>query len=182
MTRSGRSVLVSPKKDRRPDHWMSEACQLIEHRIADALLHATAGDLGAATGRLTELAASLNRVIRDARADFYHRSFAAHIARGLDPRIHRTDVAPTAEGEAAARDARILGRHVGDDVGKMASEAKSLLRLTAGRGDSDNDALATWQKVESASFRAFAQRSLTDSRTAIHHAVGRVLIKPELRA
>jgi hypothetical protein len=177
MSRSGRAITPVAKGGRRPDHWLCAACELIDNRIADASLHVSTGDAGTGTARVGELATGLNQIIRDARADFYHRSFAAHAKRGLDPRIHRTDIGPTKEGEAAARDARILGRHLPTDLGEMASKAKSLLRLA----EYGEDGLATWVKVHRASFRAFAERSLTDSRTAINHAVGRVLIKPELR-
>jgi hypothetical protein len=166
------------------DAWRDRAAGLIHRRTEDAAMHERGGNVAVAVDRLEELGVQLWAMLKDARADFYRRAFMAHRMRH-DPAIHRTDMAPTAEGEAAARAARVHGRDGGGDVAALATEAANNLRALSGIS-ADEDTANLWRELWLGNHRdrleSHMARALGDSETALHHAVGRILLKPEARA
>ena len=117
--------------------WLDRAEGLVERRLADARAHAAAGSLPTATRRLRELSGSLVNHIGDARGHFYRSAFGQHTRAGLDPDVHQLGLAPTAEGEAAARKAAVLGRSYVLDVVGLVADAEAGLQsaVLAGGGD-----------------------------------------------
>ena len=116
---------------------------LIERRLEDARAHAAAGSLPTAENRLKELTVSLNRHIGEARAHFYRAAFGQHGRIGLDPDVHRLDLGPTAEGEAAARRAAIMGRDYTIDLLDFVCDARAGLQSATLAGGGDY--LDAWQ-------------------------------------
>ena len=159
--------------------WVNQAAGMIERRLSDARQYAAAGSLATAHARLSELAVSLKRHISDARAHYYRAAFAQHTRAGLDPAVHQLGLGPTAEGEAAARRAGIMGRDYAFDVVDIVSDAQaSLVSATLAGGDQYLDA---WSAENGRRLSSRARTELSDSQISIFHAVGQIFIKPELR-
>jgi hypothetical protein len=179
-------VSTSASIPRSPlDAWRDRAAGLIHRRVEDAGLHERVGNVAVAADRLDELAAQLWALLKDARADFYHRAFASHRRAGLVPTTHRTDMGPTAEGEDAARNARVHGRHAGRDLAALTREASDDLRAISMISADDGTAGSLrelWLQTHRDRLERAMARELGDSETALHHAVGRVLLKAEARA
>jgi hypothetical protein len=160
----------------------ARAAGLIARRIDDASQHAAAGKLSTAEQRLSELHGSLARHISDARPSFFRQAFRQH--QPLDPAVHQTSLAPTAEAEAAARDARILGRSYDLDFRDLVEDARAALQSVAlAKQSSGPDApyLEQWAAEHGQRITARAQSELSNSQIAIFEAVGQILIKPEFR-
>jgi hypothetical protein len=177
-----RSARVSTAKQGPLLRWIAEALDLVDRRVADACLHMRAGDQAASEARVAELAPGLTRIVGDARAEFYREAFAEHLAR-LDESMHRTDLGPTPEGENAARDVRVLGRVAAEDLLRLAGEAQAGLRAvmaTGERGEPGEALGALWADTHRRRLGNHVERELIDSHTALRHAVGRLLIKPEV--
>ena len=168
-----------------PDHlaalrpWLDRAAGMVERRIADARQHAAAGSLPVATARLRELTQQLGRHVSDARAAFYRQSFADHARAGLDPDVHDLSMAPTPDGEAAARRATILGSNIVFDLVDIVSDAEAGLQsaILAGGGEF----LESWAGTSRDRLDARVRSELSNSQIAIFEAVGQILVKPEFR-
>jgi hypothetical protein len=174
-------VTTAPDLDllRQLRPWLDRATGMIDRRIADARVHAAAGNLPAAERRLGELTESLTRHLGDARSHFYRSAFVAHRRNGLDPAIHDTAMAPTPEGEAASRSAEVLGRNYVHDVLDLVSDAQAGLQsatLAGGREYLDGWAREHRDRIESR-----ARSELSNSQIAIFEAVRQILVKPEFR-
>lgn len=145
---------------------------LISRRLEDASLHMSVGNAITAAARLNELEGDLHRVVQDARGDFYRRAWVDHRRAVFNQGILRTDLGPTEEGEIAARGVRVLGRDLGGDLRQLVTEARASLRL-AGK---DDGARHLWASTYKNRMRRHVDRELLDSRTALYHAVGFLLI------
>jgi hypothetical protein len=117
--------------------WLDRADGLIDRRLTDARAHATIRSLSTAERRLRELTSSLVSHVSDARAHFYRAAFVQHARAGLDPDIHQVGLAPTPEGEAAARAAEILGRNYKMDFVDLVGDAQAGLQSAALTGGGD---------------------------------------------
>jgi hypothetical protein len=161
---------------------------LVGSRLADARAHAERSDLPTAKARLGELGNSLIVKIRDARAHFYRRSFALHRATGLDQDVHQVGLQPTPEGEHIVRNAKILGRVLEFDVDDLVRDsAASLTSVILSAEHTTIPASAaramwsSWQDCHHRSLVGLAKRELSDAQIAIHEAVGRMFLLPNLR-
>ena len=159
--------------------WVDRANGMIERRLADARLHAETGSLPTANARLSELAGSLSRHIGDARGHFYRSAFTQHRRIGLDPNVHDLTAAPTPEGEAAARDAEILGRNHFLDVLDLVSDAEAGLQSATLAGGGDH--LGNWVHEHRDRLANRVRGELSNSQIAIFEAVGQILVRPEFR-
>jgi hypothetical protein len=155
------------------------AASIVARRLADAKTHAAVGNLPTASRRLAELTESLARHVADTRGHFYRAAFALHRRNGLDPAIHRTDLAPDPEGEAVVRRAEVLGRNYVADFLDIVSDADAGLEsaVLAGGGDY----LDAWEDEHRDRLTGRATAELSNSQMAIFEAVGQILLKPELR-
>ena len=163
--------------------WRDRAAGLVQRRLADAMTHAAAGNLPTAEARLSELYGSLARHVSDARGTFYRQAFRQH-QPALDPAVHQLGLGPTADGEAAARDAQIMGRSYDVDFRDLVEDARAALQsagLAEQSSGPDAPYLQNWAAEHSQRITARANRELSDSQIAIFEAVGQILIKPELR-
>jgi hypothetical protein len=159
--------------------WVDRAAALVDRRFADARAHASAGRTDAAKLRVQELAYGLIRHVADARRTFYHTAFSAHRGAGLDPSVHQLDLGPTVEGENAAAGVPILDRRYDRDFLDLAADASAALE-SAVLAD-EPEFVDLWQAEHSGRFNARAAAELSTAQIAIHHAVGAILVKPELR-
>lgn len=159
--------------------WLDRAEGLVERRIADARAHATAGALPTAELRLRELTGSLNRHVADARAHFYRSAFQQHTRAGLDADVHQVGLGPTAEGEAVARRAEIMGRNYTIDLVDIVGDAQAGLQSAALAGG--DDYLEAWAGENRDRLVGRVRSELSTSQIAIYQAVGDILVKSELR-
>jgi hypothetical protein len=166
----------------------TRAFALIDSRLADARAHAERGALQTGKARLAELAGSLGRHLRDARGAFYRRSFALHRQAGLDPTIHQTELQPTPEGEKVARDAQIFGRNADLDLAGLVEDSSTALQSAYLSAADDRTPRAAaqalwsaWENDQHERLMGFAERELSDAQIAIYNAIGRILVRPELR-
>jgi hypothetical protein len=162
--------------------WTDRAAGLVARRLDDARQHAAAGSLPTAESRLSELYGSLARHVSDARGTFFRQSFRQHAP--LDPTVHQLDLVPTAEGEAAARDARILGRSYDLDFRDLVEDARAALQSAALAEQSsgpDVPYLQNWAAEHGQRITARVHGELSNSQIAIFEAVGQILVKPEFR-
>jgi len=161
--------------------WTNRAAAVIERRIADARVHAAAGELPTAVRRLAELHGSLTQHVSDGRAAFYRQAFRQH---PIDPDVHQLGLGPDHHGELAARSAQILGRHYRDELLDLVSEAQASLTSAAladETGLHDGSFLASWQQQHRNRLAAVTAAQLSNAQIAIFEAVGQILVKPELR-
>jgi hypothetical protein len=128
---------------------------------------------------LTELTEALTRHVADARGHFYGAAFDRHRRDGLDPAIHDTTPAPTPEGEAAARNAQVLGRNYVNDVLDLVSDTGAGLdsAVLAGGGEF----LDGWEIDHRQALTARVHSELSNSQTAIFEAVKHILVMPQFR-
>lgn len=167
--------------------WANRADELIGRRIADAKAHAAAGRLGEAGDRLAELRVALAGprmadgvgVLADARAQFLRQSFAA-IRPSLDPAIHRTDLAPSAELERTARTAPV-GRADRDHSAEALALADDAARDLAAAAAGSPGSLDAWESSQRERFGLWTRRHLSDAQIALREAVARLHVRPELR-
>ena len=122
---------------------------------------------------------SLTRHVSDARAHFYRSAFAQHRHAGLDPDVHQLGLAPTPEGEAAARRTEIMGRRYAFDLIDLVSDAEAALTSAALAGGGQH--LENWTAENGDRLSSRVRSELSTSQIAIFEAVGQILIKPELR-
>lgn len=132
----------------------------------------------AAHARLAELAMSLAAHVGDARATFYRTAFDAQ-KRAIGPE-HRSDVVADARGERAARTATIGRTDHYAEIATAISDAAAGLRLVVATGY-DATALQLWEGTHRDRIGTAVDAALTDSQIAIFEAVGRLLIRPDLR-
>ena len=160
--------------NRRFHATLAVSADLAARRLADARAHATLGDRGTAASRLAELGDVLGSYLGDARAAFYHDAFPVH----ADPAIHRTDAGPSLEGERIARTAAIAGRDQQAELLGAVGMAAAELPAAAQAG---GEALTLWEARHRDAVTRHMRTALSDSQMALYHAVGRVLVRPELR-
>ena len=185
--------MYKPAKLRKGDEldtalrpWTARAANLVSSRLRNAQAHAGDDNDELAASRLFELHQALVNHVSEARGTFYRRAFAHH-RRDLDPEIHQVDLGPTAEGEDVARQARILGRDFGTDVAELLKQAGAHLALASAevrrrnRSHTQAMALDTWFATNRDRLTSRARRELSNSQMALHHAIGHLLLKPELR-
>ena len=158
---------------------LDRAAGMVERRIADAKQHAAAGSLPVATTRLRGPTHSLGRHVSDARASIYRHSFADHARAGLDPAVHDVSMGPTAEGEAAARRATMLGSNIVFELVDIVSDAEAGLQSATLAGG--GEFLESWATETRDRLDSRVRSELSNSQIAIFGAVGTILIKPELR-
>jgi hypothetical protein len=177
-------ALLDAELERRVWH----ANALIGSRLADARAHAERGDLPTASKRLGELGYELVGKLRSVRVDFYRRSHALHRTQGLDPAVHQVGLQPTPEGEHVVRNAKILGRSLESNVTDLLDDAAAALTsvtLSADRPATPaHTAQAMWSNWETNNRKrivGLARRELSDAQIAIHEAVGRMFVLPNLR-
>jgi hypothetical protein len=158
--------------------WADRAARLVERRLDDARLHAAAGSPSVAKARLVELYGSLVRHVSDARGHFYRDSFTKH-RLDFDPEIHDASVAPSHDGELAARNTPILGRPYERDLLDLVEDAdRALVSATLAGGGTFFE---NWSTTHRDRIVSRASRELSDAQMAIFEAVGEILVKPELR-
>ena len=113
------------------------------------------------------------------RPDFYRAAFAQHRGAGLNPDVHQTDLAPTPEGESAARRTTVLGRDYALDLTDLVSDAEAALTSASLAGG--GDFLEAWAAENGGRLSSRVRSELSTSQIAIFEAVGQILVKPELR-
>ena len=116
------------------------------------------------------------------RGTFFRQAFRQH--QPLDLELHQVGLGPTAEAEAAARDARILGRSYDLDFRDLVEDAKAALQSAALAEQSsgpDVPYLQNWAAEHGQRITARVHGELSNSQIAIFEAVGQILIKPEYR-
>jgi len=160
---------------------------MIDARLFDARSHAEDGRVPIAIMRIGELGDDLADLLGNARAAFYRRAFADHRPY-LDPTIHQTTIGPLIEGEQVARTAPILGRDQHADLARHIEEARTALKLTANAHDQPGTprhdlaaVYAEWHQSHTKRLQSHMRTSLNDAQVALHHVIGRILVKPELR-
>lgn len=196
--------------------WSAKAAALIDARIGDARAHAwnaitqrvvSAPDgrktwrlaqqtkgYQAAVKRLAELAdvlagstgLSLDGLIRDARAQFYRRSFDLW---AIPPELLARDPRPTKAGERAARGLVIHGYDLRSEVLDVTDSATRGLSSTVAVGGSRDatdkqaaDLLDGWESRSAHAIRQRVAGLLSDSEVAIYNLVGREMVDPKFHA
>jgi hypothetical protein len=166
--------------------WTARAAELVARRVADARAHAESGRVSDAHARLDELRHGLlgarrndsAGLLRDARAAFYRAAFDDHAP--LDPAIHQTDLGPSADDAEWIR----TTPHFDADwlrLEAVLAEARGHLSQSAAATSERADLLAGWEARHRDRLTVATRGMLSDSQMTIHHVVGRLLIKPELR-
>ncbi len=166
--------------------WTNRAAALVARRVADARAHAQAGSIGDAHSRLDELRDGLlgprrddpAGLLRDARAAFYLAAFAEHAP--LDETIHQADLGPSDADAEWIRTAPQLDADWAR-LEAVLTEARGHLSRSAAATGGRADVLAGWEARHRDRLTATTRGMLSDSQMAIHHVVGRLLVKPELR-
>lgn len=167
---------------------LRRAMSMIAERTEEAHAFALVGNLAAATQRLARLQVSLtgpegSGLIGDARATFYRDVYRIE---PFDPELHDLDRhLPTAEAAKTARTVPIGGKDAWRELAAQLEQARGNLIAAYGQQAADagnrRAALATWQEQTRTALQAWARRTLSDSQITIHHAVGRLRLKPEYR-
>lgn len=86
---------------------------------------------------------------------------------------------PTAEGEAAARRATVLGSNIVFELVDLVSDAEAGLQSATLAGG--GEFLESWATETRDRLDSRVRSELSNSQMAIFGAVGTILIKPELR-
>jgi hypothetical protein len=161
--------------------WVAQADTLIARRLGDAGAHIWAGRLANSELRLSELKHGLIDLIENARGTFLRDSFNLH---PRDPAIHNMDVGPTDEAIRAAREAPIAGHDVNKEIDMLIQAARTELANIANRSSAGPQeriaALGTWQDRHRSAIKSYIVTALSDSQMALFHAVGHLLVKPEM--
>jgi hypothetical protein len=165
--------------------WLVRSSSLIANRLRDARAHAEAGRAADAASRLDELATALAEdILGPAREQFYLQAFRDHRLE-LDPSIVDQSVAPNRSGAFAARRAPILGRDQVQELRWLLDGAWQDLQLAAVATYADPGVRPavheTWEIRHRGRLKTATTAALSDAQTALHHAIGRLLIRPELR-
>src|SRR5262249_17710791 len=140
-----------------------------------------------AYARLESLLVELSRTVVAARTEFYHRAWPLHES-SFDATIRRDDIGPDDEGAAVARNAQIGGRDAYQDLAAIIDSAMTALPIAANAArvpstpaESRQAILVNWEVRPREAISRQAKTILSDSQIAIHNAVGRLMIKPELQ-
>jgi len=164
--------------------WLRRATNVVNSRIHDARSHAADGMTARASERLTELALSLRSLLETARAEFYTKAFTTQIV-ALDPALVIPGMGPTQEGEQAARLAPIGGVDQASTIASAVEKARRELTLASAVNYSQPSVriagLEQWEKRHARAINHTATMALGNSQVALFHAVGRLLVRPELR-
>jgi hypothetical protein len=164
--------------------WLRRAQSVVSGRIHDARSHASEGMTARASERLTELSLSLRSLLETARAEFYTKAFTTQLA-ALHPSLVIPGMGPTAEGEQAARLAPINGVDQASTIASSIEKARRELSLAAAVTYSQPSTrmagLEQWEKRHARNIHHTATMALGNSQVALFHAVGRLLIRPEIR-
>jgi hypothetical protein len=166
----------------------AHADALVGWRLADARAHAERGDLPAARERLGELRGALGQKLREARVSFYRGAFSHYRADGLDPAVHDMGLQPTPEGADVVRTAQIFGRDIGNDIDDLVEDTSAALTSAALAATNERTpavgraaVMGAWETAHRGRLVGLAKRELSDSQMAIHEAVGRMFVLPNLR-
>ena len=164
--------------------WLKRARQVVDSRVKDASAHASAGLAAKANERLTELAVSLRALLETARGEFYMKAFTTQMLV-LDPSILIKGVGPTREGEYAARVAAIAGVDQASTISAAVEKARRELMLaeaTLHHREAMRPAVfAQWEIKHSKSINSVTSMALGTSQVALFHAVGQLMVRPEIR-
>lgn len=171
--------------------WLVRALSLVTDRLADARIHASAGNLTAAHARLDELGRRLldpkEGLLARARTEFYRDAFSLHRLYGLDPASHDLSMGPTAEGERAARTAPIAGVDQVAQLRHLIEGAREGLQLVAAT-DRPTDGASirnarwgNWERANRDEIKSGVSTALSNAQIMLFEAIGHLLVKPELR-
>lgn len=131
---------------------------------------------------------SLGGLVRDARASFYADSIG--LWTPLIPERFRAakDPAPTRAGEAAMRGAIMHGYDLHAEVTPAFDQAaRSLKAILIGASRQAADPargermLLAWERTTTRNVSARVVATLVDSSVGVHHAVGRLMLHPDVR-
>lgn len=164
--------------------WLVRASRAVTDRVRDASAHASAGMGAKADERLTELALSLRSLLELARGEFYTKAFSTHLLT-LDTSLLIPGIGPTREGEQAARLAPIKGVDQASTIASVVEKARRELALavaaTYGQSGARPGVFAAWEKRHIRSINSTTSLALGTSQVALFHAVGQLMIRPEIR-
>jgi hypothetical protein len=167
--------------------WLQRASTLVGRRIRDARSSALLGEFNEAQDVLDELAEELaDRLLPQARAAFFLAAFESQRSR-LPADLVDARVVPTDESRESAMRAPINNVDQAADIRRRIQAASKNLSLAASVGASGGggstlwDNLSTWRQRHTAAITAAAVSSLSNAQIALDEAVGRILIRPELR-
>ena len=163
--------------------WLTRARRAIDDRLRDAMAQGSAGVRGAADERLTELATSLRSMLETARAEFYTKAFTTQLAV-LDRSLLIPGIGPTQEGEYAARLAPIKGVDQASMISASVEKARRELGLAMASSYGRTGELLVfvqWEKRHNRSINSTTSMALGTSQVALFHAVGQLMIRPEIR-
>ncbi len=150
----------------------------------------------AATSRLSEAqddlvgpsVNSLDGLIRDARAAFYIDSIDLWTPLIPDPFRAAKSPAPTRAGEDAMRGAIMHGYDLHAEVAPVFDQAsrslKAILNVSSRRGADPSRGgrmLAAWERTTVGNLSRRVVAALADSSVGVHHAVGLMMIHPNVR-
>jgi hypothetical protein len=142
------------------------------------------GELADASDSLDELKGDLVDHLADARCSFYRDAFPAQWAI-LDPEIVDPDMGPTEDGVEIAGTAPILGEDQAGHIDAIVERARQEIMLTAGvyadAPDARMAAYKSWVIRYGESIGLTMEASLSNAQVALYEAVGRLLIRKELR-
>ena len=179
----------SPEEQEQTDQlqpWLDRVQKLVTRRVRAARSHANEGLLADADDALTELKESLTvEILTRARHEFYAAAAESQIRR-LRPDIVDPETLALLDGpnEAAATQP-ILGVDQVAALGRLVDRAREELVLTIGATREQPltrvSAIATWEIRHREAIVAGATAALATAQTALLQAVGRMLIKRDLR-
>lgn len=163
--------------------WTDAAALLVKRRLRDARSHANEGLMADALERLAELTENLIDHLHTARKTFYLEAFPLQ-RMILDPAIV-SDIEPDPDETEAAIHQPILDVNQTRQLVDLVDRAQRELLLTVGvHGENPlmmPVATAGWEQRHRDAITTAVTLSLSNAQVALYHAVGRLLIKPELR-
>lgn len=164
--------------------WVDDAARLVKRRMRDARSHANDGLMPDAEDRLTELAEGLVAHLHTARKTFYLDAFPLQRAI-LDPAIVDPSLEPDPNDTEAATSQPILDVDQAQQLLDLVERARRELRLTIGAHGGNQlmlpVAIAAWEQRHRDALVTASTLSLSNAQVSLYHAVGRLLIRPELR-
>jgi hypothetical protein len=164
--------------------WQKRAQGAVDAAVADAKAHALNGDMKLANDRLGRLGGGLKTLVQSARSEFYIKAFRTHRLM-MDPEILIPGIGPTEEGNLAAQRALIKGKDHGAQVDEVIARAQHGLalayRATQAKPKELRQHAERWHSQHKEAIGRVASQALSTSQVAIFHAVGKMMIRPELR-
>jgi hypothetical protein len=164
--------------------WVGKAEKLIERRLKAARSHADGSLLVDANDSLDELREDLQALLIAARSSFYKESFPAQWSI-LDPEIVDPERGPTEEGLEAATSEPILNSDQASDLAVAVERARRELMLSSGAYADQilmrPVAYKNWYMTHRDSLTLAMTMALSNAQVALYEAVGRLLIRHELR-